>query len=177
MNKFLSKLIVCIILVCCTINSMNSYAEIKVEYNSPSLKNVKGYEELKKNLDEIKRIRKNVLIVNINTTDTEKRLNLVKEKLNYHIVELRAVKNNLNRFKGIYSNSKEDVLFAEQLSFIATSYELSLNQQISLIEDLIAKDPESTELFFSDGMAHIYYYLTLGDQMVSYIDNYYNLRK
>ncbi|RDY23163.1 hypothetical protein CHF27_009440 [Romboutsia maritimum] len=176
-KSFWSKIIICTVLICCVATCTNSYTQSKQDYISPSLKNVKGYNELKKNLDEIKRIRKNIYTIDINTTDTEPKLKSTKERLNYHLLELKAVKNNLTKFKGVYSNSKDDILFAEQLSFIACSYELSLNQQLNLVEDLISEKTEANKLFFSDNIAHIYYYITLGDQMISYIDSYYVLRK
>lgn len=52
---------------------------------------------------------------------------------------------------------------------------MSLNQQLSLLDGIIDNSFESSRLFYSDYLAYIYYYLSLGDEMISYVNEFYNL--
>lgn len=53
---------------------------------------------------------------------------------------------------------------------------MSLNQQLSLLNALINNEFEASKLFDSEYLTYIYYYLNLGDEMISYINTFYNLQ-
>ncbi|NRT69927.1 hypothetical protein [Clostridium beijerinckii] len=44
-----------------------------------------------------------------------------------------------------------------------------------MIRALQGTEEESKRLFYSSYLIPVYYYLTLGDQMTAYIDNYFTL--
>lgn len=74
-----------------------------------------------------------------------------------------------------YSDSQPDLLFVEQIRIILNAYQMSLNQQLSLLNALINNEFEASKLFDSEYLTYIYYYLNLRDEMISYINTFYNL--
>ncbi|WP_271808768.1 hypothetical protein [Clostridium beijerinckii] len=67
------------------------------------------------------------------------------------------------------------MFFSEQISFIAQSFIISLRHQQNLIRALQGNEEEAKRLFYSSYLIPAYYYLTLGDEMTAYIDNYFTL--
>ncbi|WP_155486141.1 hypothetical protein [Paraclostridium sordellii] len=53
---------------------------------------------------------------------------------------------------------------------------MSLNRQLNLVDALINNEFDASKLFYSDYLIYIYYYLNIGDQMISYINTFYNLQ-
>ena len=75
-----------------------------------------------------------------------------------------------------YAQSQPDLMFSEQLKYLLNAYKMSLNRQLNLVDALINNEFDASKLFYSDYLIYIYYYLNLGDQMVSYINTFYNLQ-
>lgn len=145
-------------------------------YIPPTLQNLKAKDQFIRNFNEIKRIRNNMYSLNVNSTTAKQNANNLRKEINFYINEFKSVERNLQDIKIQNADSKADVVFAEQLIFTIFSYKLSLEEQLILVDLLVNDDKQGSNLFFSDYLSHIYYYLTLGDQMVSYVDLYYKLQ-
>ena len=141
----------------------------------PMLQDIKGKDELVKYLDEIGSVRSNISTINISTATASENSAEIKKQINFYLTELSSIKNSIANFEKKYSNSQPDLLFAEQINILLNAYQMSLNQQLSLLNALINNNSEAYKLFDSDYLTYIYYYLNLGDQMLSYINTFYNL--
>ncbi|GIM31033.1 hypothetical protein [Paraclostridium bifermentans] len=93
-----------------------------------------------------------------------------KEQLITELEELKRIRENMSTI-----NIKADLYFSEQIQFIADSYIISLRQQQNLLKQLDANNPDAKKLFESDYLTPAYYYVTLGDQMYSYIIDYFSI--
>lgn len=151
--------------------SSNKYA-----YVPPTLQNLKAKNEFIKNFQEIKRVRENLFTINMNVYTAKQNSQKLSQEINFYIREFKNIQRNLEEIKTQNSNSKVDVIFAEQLQFTIASYILSLQEQLNLLDLLVNEDIDAANLFYSDYLGHIYYYVTLGDQMVAYVDLYYKLK-
>ena len=141
----------------------------------PMLQNIKGKDELVGYLDKIGSVRSNINTINISPTTTKENPDEIKKQINFYLTEISSLENSISNFEKKYSDSQPDLLFAEQISIILNVYQMSLNQQLSLLNALINNEFEASKLFNSEYLTYIYYYLNLGDQMISYINTFYNL--
>ena len=141
----------------------------------PIVENLKGKEQLTKELDELKRIRKNMSTINITADLSTEGLNRTNQYINTYLTELNSVRNRLEKHRVTYKDSFSDLYFSEQIQFIADSYIISLRQQQNLLKQLQANNAEAKRLFESDYLTPAYYYITLGDQMYSYIVGYFHI--
>lgn len=182
MKKKLNYLITFCILI--TINTTNIvYANTDtlhkqekinvIEPYGPKVEDLKSKENIIKNLNEIKRIRGNLTSIRITQNLTQDELKNIYNRLDLYINEFDQIKKNLDNDIIKYSDSFSDTFFSEQILFIAQSYIISLKQQQNLIIALQTKKVSSENLFYSSYLIPVYYYLTLGDQMVSYINTYF----
>lgn len=142
----------------------------------PMLKDLKGKDELVGYFNEIKRIRSNLNTININTVTAKDKATEIQKQINFYQTEISDLVKSISNFEKKYANSHPDLLFSQQIKLILETYSMSLNQQISLLDALINNDFDASRLFYSDYLTYIYYYLNLGDQMLSYIDTFYNLK-
>lgn len=176
-KKLVYKLALIIILLC--IIPKFSYAnEISQEYNlyiPPTLKNLQGKKEYTEKLKEIKNIRSNLSVMNVNALTAKENYDKLQKDIVFYISELDSVDRELNSIKKQYSSSKPDQVFGTQLQFTVQSIKLSLDEILILLDSIKANEPQGSDLFYSDYLVHIYFYLTLADQMIAYVDNYYNL--
>ncbi len=92
-----------------------------------------------------------------------------------YLTELNSVRNDLENHRVNYKNSFADIYFSEQIQFIADSYIISLRQQQNLLRQLGKNNSDAKKLFESDYLTPTYYYVTLGDQMYSYIVEYISI--
>lgn len=53
--------------------------------------------------------------------------------------------------------------------------ELSLDYVRILINDMKEQEIQSVDLFYCDYLVPIYFYLNLADEIISYVERYYNL--
>lgn len=139
----------------------------------PKVEDLKSKDVIIKNLQNIKRIRGNLLSVNITENSKPEDLKDTYKQLDYYIQEFNEIKKNLDNNISSNKDSFSDVFFSEQILFIAESYIISLRQQQNLINALQEQRVEAKKLFYSSYLIPTYYYLNLGDQMTSYIDNYF----
>lgn len=176
MKRKMKRLVALVIIIILTSTNI-SYAQ-PTDPSSPYGPKVEGLqnkENILKNLEDIKRIRGNLTVININENSTTEELKEVDKNIAFYIHELETIKGNLDNYKLSYKESFPDLFFSEQIIFIADSFIISLRQQQNLIRSLETNKNEARKLFYSSYLIPIYYYLTLGDQMIAYIDTYFTL--
>ncbi|MDZ4993463.1 hypothetical protein GNF80_10865 [Clostridium perfringens] len=175
MRRRVKRLLIFFMLIMMTMTNV-SYAQVKTneaEPYGPKVEDLKSKDIIIKNLQNIKRIRGNLISVNITENSKPEDLKETYNQLDYHIQEFNEIKKNLDNNIITYKDSFSDVFFSEQILFIAESYIISLRQQQNLINALQEQRVEAKKLFYSSYLIPTYYYLNLGDQMTSYIDNYF----
>lgn len=172
-NKFILMILLLISLT--VTNSSISFAQESTSSIPVILQNIKGKNELKGYINEIESIRSNMSTININSSTTKENANEIKKQITLYLSELSSINNSIKNFEVKYSDSQPDLIFANQIKILIEVYQMSLNQQLSLLDAIIENSFESSRLFYSDYLAYIYYYLSLGDQMISYVNTFYNL--
>lgn len=175
MKRKISCLLLSMIFMMLAMNNIVYAKSISVETMpyGPKIEDLKGKDEIIKNLENIKRIRANLIVVAIKENSTNEELQALNKDLESYLNEINKSKRNLEQHKITYKDSFPDVFFAEEVSFIAESYIISIRQQQNLIRQLQLNQEEAKKLFYSGYLIPVYYYLTLGDQMVTYIETYF----
>lgn len=175
MKRKISCLLLSVIFMMLAMNNIVYAKSISVETMpyGPKIEDLKGKDEIIKNLENIKRIRANLIVVAIKESSTNEELQGLNKDLESYLNEINKSKRNLEQHKITYKDSFPDVFFAEEVSFIAESYIISIRQQQNLIRQLQLNQEEAKKLFYSGYLIPVYYYLTLGDQMVTYIETYF----
>ncbi|WGX75424.1 hypothetical protein QJS64_15720 [Paraclostridium bifermentans] len=175
-SRFISIFIATIMLL--TITSSTIYGvdkSYKISSAPPQIsKELKGKEELIKYFNEIKRIRNNMNTISINAETAKQKSDTIKKQITSYSSELKTILNLIARFKTVYKDSPSDLFVANQIEIVAFILDSSLLQQ-SLLVDRLAKG-ESTDLFFSEYLVSIYYYLNIADEMISYLERFYGIR-
>jgi hypothetical protein len=141
----------------------------------PKIEDLKGKEDLVKSLREIETLRKNLSVINISGDSTPEELNETNKDLEFYIQQFDTIKKNLDNHKISYKDSFSDVYFAEQILFVAESFIISIREQQNLIRGLLTNREEAKKLFYSTYLIPVYYYLTLGDNMIAYIETYFRI--
>lgn len=177
MQRKVRCLILLVILISLTMTNI-AYAQPIANQNvpyGPKVEELKGKEDIVKNLQEMKRIRANLTVMNISENSTTEQLKSIDKDLDYYIDQFNTVRKNLENHKLSYKDSFPDIFFSEQILFVADSFIISIRQQQNLVRALETNKAEAKKLFYSNYLIPVYYYLTLGDQMISYIENYFVL--
>lgn len=137
---------------------------------------LKGKDELIKNFNDIKRIRNNINTISINSQTAKDKLQSIQKQINSYSSELKSILNSLSKHKATYKDSVADIFIANQLEIIAFILDSSLQQQLLLLDTVISGNTESTDLFFSEYLVSIYYYISVADEMLHYMENIYNIK-
>lgn len=175
MQRKIRRVIMFMLLITITLANV-AYAQPTTRQYSPygpKIEDLKGKENIIQNLEQMKRIRANLTVVEIAESSTGEQLKNTYKDLENYIQQLNIIRTNLENHKNTYKNSFPDIYFSEEISFVVESYIISLRNQQSLITALETSKTESKKLFYSNYLIPVYYYLTLGDQMVSYVDTYF----
>jgi len=175
MQRKISRLIIFLILITLTMTSV-AYAQPTTRQNTPyglKIEDLKGKQDIIQNLQQMKKLRANLLVIDISENSTAEQLRNTDKTLENYIEQFNGIRKNLENHRNLYKDSFPDVFFAEQISFIADSFIISMRQQQNLIRALEDNRVEAKKLFYSNYLIPIYYYLTLGDQMISYIETYF----
>jgi anion-transporting ArsA/GET3 family ATPase len=175
MKRKIKRVIMFVILISLTLTNI-TYAQPATWENipyGPKVEDLKGKEDIIQNLQQMKKIRANLTVIEIAESSTEEQLKNAYKNLENYIQQLNIIRTNLENHKNTYNDSFPDIYFSEEISFVAESYIISIRNQQSLITALENSKAESKKLFYSNYLIPVYYYLTLGDQMVSYIDTYF----
>lgn len=138
----------------------------------PKIENLQGENELMRYYNDIKRIRRNLGTISITSNSTAEELLQINRTLDFYIQELNSVNRNLDTYKQNYKDSFNDIYTADMFELIVNSYLLSIRNQQVLMREMNENTVNSKNIFYSEYAIPIYYYLTLGDQMVAYIDLY-----
>lgn len=176
MQKKIGRFIISVIILTFTITNI-PYAqpiEPPAPYG-PKVEDLKNKEELVRNLRDIERIRKNLSAVNISADSTPDDLEAINKDLEYYIQQFEVIEKKLQNHKVSYKDSFSDVFFSEQILFVAESFVISIRQQQNLIRELGINREEAKKLFYSSYLIPVYYYLTLGDNMIAYIETYFRI--
>lgn len=156
-------------------NNYTSFAEQSELSVPPMYQNLKGKDELLGFLNEIGSLRANIGTINITPATVKENSSKIKKEITFYLSEISSIENSIKMFEKKYNNSPPDLLFSQQISFLLNAYKMSLNQQLSLLDGIINNEVGASNLFYSDYLTYIYYYLNLGDQMISYIETFYKL--
>lgn len=175
-SRFISIFIATIMLL--TITSSTIYGvdkSYKISSAPPQIsKELKGKEELIKYFSEIKRIRNNMNTISINSETAKQKADTIQKQITSYSSELKTVLNLIARFKVVYKDSPSDLFVANQVEIVSFILDSSLQQQALLVDRLV--QGEATNLFFSDYLVSIYYYLNVADEMISYLERFYGIR-
>ncbi|OSB12347.1 hypothetical protein [Paraclostridium bifermentans] len=169
------KKLLIIVLVSIFITPFYSKITFAEDRYYPKVENLQGKEQLITELEELKRIRENMSTINIKADLDSEGLKHANKYISAYLTELNSVRNDLETHRVNYKNSFADLYFSEQIQFIADSYIISLRQQQNLLKQLDENNPDAKKLFESDYLTPAYYYVTLGDQMYSYIIDYFSI--
>ncbi|MBS5954059.1 MAG: hypothetical protein KIB53_09580 [Paraclostridium bifermentans] len=175
-SRFISIFIATIMLL--TITSSTIYGvdkSYKISSAPPQIsKELKGTEELIKYFNEIKRIRNNMNTISINAETAKQKSDTIQKQITSYSSELKTILNLLARFKVVYKDSPSDLFVANQIEIVAFILDSSLQQQSLLVERLA--HGEATDLFFSEYLVSIYYYLNIADEMINYLERFYGIK-
>ncbi|TQO56601.1 hypothetical protein [Paraclostridium bifermentans] len=169
------KKLLIIVLVSIFISPFSSNITFAQDRYYPKVENLQGKEQLITELEELKRIRENMSTINIKSDLDSDGLQRANQYIIAYLTELNSVRNDLENHRVNYKNSFADIYFSEQIQFIADSYIISLRQQQNLLRQLGKNNSDAKKLFESDYLTLTYYYVTLGDQMYSYIVEYISI--
>ncbi|EQK38491.1 MULTISPECIES: hypothetical protein [Paraclostridium] len=169
------KKLLIIVLVSIFISPFSSNITFAQDRYYPKVENLQGKEQLITELEELKRIRENMSTINIKSDLDSDGLQRANQYIIAYLTELNSVRNDLENHRVNYKNSFADIYFSEQIQFIADSYIISLRQQQNLLRQLGKNNSDAKKLFESDYLTPTYYYVTLGDQMYSYIVEYISI--
>lgn len=176
MQKKMSRFIISAIIVTLTMSNV-AYAQPpeQIAPYGPKVEDLKNREELVRNLREIERVRKNLSAINISADSTPEELKAIYKDLEYYIQQFETIEKDLENHKITYKDSFSDLFFSEQILFVAGSFVISIRQQQNLIRELETNREEAKKLFYSSYLIPVYYYLTLGDNMIAYIETYFRI--
>lgn len=169
------KKLLIIVLVSIFISPFSSNITFAQDRYYPKVENLQGKEQLITELEELKRIRENMSTINIKSDLDSDGLQRENQYIIAYLTELNSVRNDLENHRVNYKNSFADIYFSEQIQFIADSYIISLRQQQNLLRQLGKNNSDAKKLFEFDYLTPTYYYVTLGDQMYSYIVEYISI--
>lgn len=169
---FLSLMFILIITQSTNINALP-----KETYAPDSLKGIKAFNEYKVMFENLKRIRENMSTINISESTVELKAGELLRQINFYSNELKSIRNRLENNKVQYRLSPADVFLASRIDIVVYSYEITLQQQESLIIAVGKGDIDIDKVFLSEYISNIYYYLSLGDNMMAYLDSFYNFSK
>lgn len=174
MPKKLSRSIAAIILIMLTVSS-TVYAEPQRQETipyGPRILNLKGKDEILRNLQQVKVTRTSLININITERTTDEELDDINRQLELYLSQLYVVRNNLEKLRVAYKDSIPDVLFIERIYFIANCFIISITSQQDLVEALRIDKANAVRLIYSYYLIPVYYYMTLGDQVIAYIERY-----
>lgn len=174
MKKKLISIIISIALIVPVFSNISHAEQNTVPITN--LNELKGKDIITKNLKELKRIRNNINTINIQSNTAKTELDKNNKALNLYITELEDVRRNLEEYKRAYSNSEVDILAAELLSFTVETYIIGSRLTQVLIRELISGSEDAKNIFYSQYASTIYYYFSLGDNQIAYIDVYFNIK-
>lgn len=141
-----------------------------------NLGELEGSSIISTNIKELKRIRNNISTINLESNTSKDEIEKNIKTLDLYLSELAGVRRNLEDYKRQYSNSQIDIFASELLSFTVETYVIGCRLAQSLMKELIAGNEDAKKIFYSQYANTIYYYFSLGDNQVAYIEVYFNIK-
>lgn len=180
MKKTLNILVTIIVIAGLLFQNI-AYAQENIAQNEylsiigPKIENLKGKNDLIRYYNDLKRIRGNLGSISMNSNSTEEELNQINATLEFYKQEITNIDRELESHKEYYKDSLDDVYTAEMFQVITDNYLLSIMSQQILIREMNKNTIDSRNLFYSEYLIPVYYYLTSADQMIAYIDLYFQI--
>ncbi|MEQ8154384.1 MAG: hypothetical protein ABRQ25_05810 [Clostridiaceae bacterium] len=173
MPKIVIRLIIFVALITIYMgNAAYAQTPVKTLPYGPKVSDLQNKKDILDSFEQIKMIRANLTLINIKSSTPVEELKSIDNDLQRYIDQLRVIRKDLANHADKYKNSISDVFFAEQIVIIANCYIVSLKHQQLLIRSLENNVGEASTLFYSTYMIPVYYYLTLGDEMIAYTQTY-----
>lgn len=132
--------------------------------------------ELEKIYLEIVRVRDYLYAIDINPYDIEEDSKDLYKQLNFCVSNLNSIKSDINFQKGTVKKSKKDSLLICRLYCIVCNLDISIQEQINLIDELLVDSKKNSRMCYSEMMTHIYYYLTAANDMINYVADDYDFK-
>lgn len=147
-----------------SIHSIEPCEEVTTTYNK----------ELGKIFLEIVRVRDYLYAIDINPYDIKDDSKELYKQLNFTLSNLNTLRSDLNFQKSTTKKTKNDVLLIARLYAIIDILEISVQEQINLVDQLLIDSNQHSRMFYSEMMTHIYYYLTSANDMINYVADDYD---
>lgn len=140
------------------------------------LTDLKGRKELCGYMKDLKRIRNNINTINIQSHTSKEELEADAKLFGMYLNEMNELRKKLQDYEKNYSNSQTDIFAAEFLSFALETYVIGSKLSQSLMKELIEGNEDAKNIFYSQHANTIYYYFSLGDNQIAYLEVYFNLK-
>jgi len=172
----IKRLILLVIIITLTIPNI-AYAEhpILTVPIGPRVEDLQNKEDILNNFERIRLIRENLTVIDIREDSTNEELQSTDSQIQTYIQQIREVQSMLQQHKVTYADSIPDLFFSELIISIANSYVISLTEQQVLIRELQNNIDEAKKLVYSGYEVRIYYYITVGDDTMSYVLTYFTV--
>lgn len=171
LNRLLSAIMVLILTMTTNVYAEPQQRQETIPYG-PKLVNLKGKEDLLRILKQLKATRASLINININESTTDQELKEINNQLEIYLIQFDIIKNNLERHESAYKESIPDRLMVERLYLVISSFTISILSQQELIKALRDDRVNAQKLIYSTYLIPVYYFLTLGDQVIAYVETY-----
>lgn len=170
MKKKIICLFITIVMVLPTFTQV-SYS-LSPFYQSSNLSDIKGKDNIVKNLIEIQRIRSNIGTIKINSNSSNNDLTETSKFLDFYISELNRVRNNFEIHIKTYKDSEADVFISDASIYIIQCYILGLRETKFLINNLKEGKISDISIFYSQQNSIMYYYFMGGDLQLTCFESF-----
>lgn len=141
-------------------------------YSSSNLSDIKGKDNLVKNLIEVQRIRGNISTLNINSNSSNNNLAEASKSIDFYASELSRIRSNFEAHIKTYIDSEADVFIANASIYIIQCYILGLGETRFLIDNLKDGKTSDINIFYSQQNSIMYYYFMGGDLQLTCFESF-----
>ncbi|MCC3864011.1 hypothetical protein K0040_06750 [Terrisporobacter petrolearius] len=170
MKKKIICLFITIVMVLPTFTQV-SYS-LSPFYQSPNLSDIKGKDNIVKNLIEIQRIRSNISAIKINSNSPNDNLTENSKFIDFYISELNRVEDNFKMHIKTYKDSEADTFLSDTSIYIIQCYILGLREAKFLINNLKGDKTSDISIFYSQQNSIMYYYFMAGDLQLTCLESF-----
>lgn len=148
MQKKIKYIILLVLIITLSITNI-AYAQIQIKTSpiGPSVTDLKNKQDILDSFEQIKIIRSNSSIINIREDLTTEQLQSIDANIQNYVDQMTNIKLRLRQHKVTYAKSFSDVFFAEQIIFIADTYNISFKHQQLLVRSLQNNIDEAKKKF------------------------------
>lgn len=141
-------------------------------YGSSNISDLKGKDNIVKNLIEVQRVRGNISVLNINSNSPDNDLMEASKSINFYTSELSRIRSNFEAHIKTYKDSESDVFIANASIYIIQCYILGLGETKFLIDNLKSGETSDINIFYSQQNAIMYYYFMAGDLQLTCFESF-----